>query len=142
MTFMVNFVVDGVPVGKGRPRFTSRGPFVRTYTPKKTMDYEDVVRETARLAMGETKPLETAVTIYLYIRMPIPASYSKARTKDCLMGVEKHTKKPDWDNVAKAITDALNGIVYVDDCQIVSAHIKKLYGADPCVDVLVKEELE
>lgn len=141
MTFMVNFVVDGVPVGKGRPRFAKRGNFVQTYTPQKTKDYESLVVEAASLAMGKAEPLTTPIAIYLYIRFPIPVSYSKKRTRDCIEGLERPTKKPDWDNIAKAITDALNGIVYVDDCQIVDAHIRKVYSHTPGVDVLVKEEL-
>jgi len=141
MTFMVNFVVDGVPVGKGRPRFAKRGNFVQTYTPQKTKDYESEVMDAATAAMGKTEPLTTPIAIYLYIRFPIPVSYSKKRTRDCIEGLERPTKKPDWDNIAKAITDALNGIVYVDDCQIVDAHIRKVYSHTPGVDVLVKEEL-
>ncbi len=40
MTFMVNFMVEGTPVPKGRPRFARRGKFVSTYSPKTTVDYE------------------------------------------------------------------------------------------------------
>lgn len=141
MTFMVVFAIDGNPVPKGRPRFAKRGKFVQTYTPQKTKDYEQSVRDAALSAMGSADPLETPVAVYLYIRMPIPASYSKKRVQDCLTGVEMHTKKPDWDNVAKAVTDAMNGIVYLDDCQIVSAHVKKVYSKEPGVDVMVKEVL-
>lgn len=141
MTFMVNFVVDGVPVAKGRPRFAKRGNFVQTYTPQKTKDYESLVMEAATVAMGSAQPLTTPIAIYLYIRLPIPASYSKKRVRDCIEGYEMPTKKPDWDNIAKAVTDALNGICYVDDCQIVNAHVKKVYSHTPGVDVLIKEEL-
>lgn len=138
--FSTNFIVYGVPVAKGRPRFARRGSFISTYTPKKTKDYEDSVREEARIAMGSEKPLETPVSVYLYIRLPIPQSYSKKRTQACLDGLELPIKKPDIDNAAKAVLDGMNGIVYQDDAQIVSLHIKKLYGT-PSVEVLVSEEL-
>lgn len=141
MTLIVRFTVNGNPVGKGRPRFVRRGNFVQTYTPQKTKSYEDSVRESARQAMGSSDPLETPISIYLYIRLPIPASYSKKRTRDCIEGAERPTKKPDWDNIAKAVTDALNGICYVDDCQIVDAHVRKVYSVEPGVDVMLKEEL-
>ena len=49
-------------------------------------------------------------------------------------------KKPDWDNVAKAITDSLNGIVYVDDAQIVSVYVSKRYSAEAGVGVTIREE--
>jgi Holliday junction resolvase RusA-like endonuclease len=142
MTFAVTFTVDGSPVAKGRPRFAKRGKFVQTYTPQKTKDYEALVMDAASDAMGSSEPLETPVAFYLYIHMPIPKSYSKRLRQDCLDGIEKPIKKPDWDNIAKAVTDALNGIVYVDDCQIVTAHVKKAYSDTPRIEVLIQEEIE
>jgi Holliday junction resolvase RusA-like endonuclease len=141
MTFTVIFTVDGNPVAKGRPRFAKRGKFVQTYTPQKTKDYESLVMDSASEAMGASEPLETPVKIFIHIRMPIPASYSKRMRQDCLDQLIRPVKKPDWDNVAKAITDALNGIVYVDDCQIVDAHVTKRYSDVAGVDVIVMEEL-
>ena len=142
MTFMVNFHIPGEPVPKGRPKFTQVGGFARTYTPKKTVDYENIVRVYARDAMGSSEPLETPVGVFLYIRQPIPQSYSKKRREACLSGQEKPAKKPDIDNLAKAILDGLNEIVFKDDAQIVSLHVTKVYASGDGVDVLVKEELE
>lgn len=142
MTFVVTFEIPGLPIAKGRPRFARRGKFISTYTPVKTKTYEDIVRACARAAMGASEPLETPVAAYIYINMPVPKTYSKQRTKDCLSGKEKHTKRPDADNIGKAITDAMNEIIYMDDSQIVELHIKKLYGEEPMVNVLVKEVLE
>lgn len=139
--FSINFLVLGPPVGKQRPRFRRIGNFVQTYTASKTKTYEDLVREQARKAMGDENPLETPVVVCIYIRMSVPKSYSKQRTKDCLEGIEKPTKKPDIDNVAKAVTDAMNEIVYKDDAQIVSMHITKVYAITPAVEVLVSEDL-
>lgn len=143
MTFMVHFHIDGEAVAKGRPKFSQMGGFVRTYTPKKTIDYESRVRATAKAAMGPTDLLETAVGVYLYIRLPIPASYSKKRKEACLSGREKPIKKNgDIDNLAKSILDGMNGVIYKDDCQIVSLHVTKVYASGSGVDVLVREELE
>lgn len=142
MTFMVQFTVDANPVPKGRPKFSKIGGFVRTYTPKKTSDYETIVRETAQQAMGPTEPLETPTAVYLYIRLPIPQSYSKKRKEACLSGQEKPIKKPDIDNLAKSILDGINGVIWKDDSQIVSLHITKVYASGTGVDVLIKEELE
>lgn len=138
---MLQFPIDAPPVPKGRPKFSKIGGFVRTYTPRKTSDYETIVRETARQAMGPTEVLETPVAVYLYIRLPIPKSYSKKRIAACLTGLERPTKKPDIDNLAKSVLDGLNGTVYKDDGQIVSLHVTKVYSASPGVDVLVREEL-
>lgn len=141
MTFAVTFTVDGNPVAKGRPRFAKRGKFVQTYTPQKTKDYESLVMDAASTAMGVTEPLTTPIKVFIHIRMPVPKSASKKMRQDCLDGLLRPTKKPDWDNIAKAITDACNGIVYVDDCQIVDAHVTKRYSDCAGVDVIVMEEL-
>ena len=138
MTFVVTFEVDGVH-GKGRPRFAKRGNFVQTYTDAKTKSYEILIADAAKKAMGSSEPLKTPVSLFCYIRLPIPKSYSKSRLAACLNGLERPLKKPDWDNVAKSVADAMNGIVYVDDCQIVDAHITKVYAASAGVSVLVKE---
>ena len=141
MTFMVNFMVEGTPVPKGRPRFARRGKFVSTYSPKTTVDYETKVAEAAQLAMGSSEPLETPVGAYIYITLPIPASYSKKRKQECLSGNERPTKKSDIDNYCKAVFDGMNGIVFLDDSQIVSLHSTKVYGTIGMVEVMVKEEL-
>lgn len=141
MTFMVNFMVEGTPVPKGRPRFARRGKFVSTYSPKTTVDYETKVAEAAQIAMGSSEPLETPVGAYIYITLPIPTSYSKKRTQACLSGEERPTKKSDIDNFCKAIFDGMNGIVFLDDSQVVSLHSTKVYGTIGMVEVMVKEEL-
>ena len=141
MTFQVFFTLEGTPVPKGRPRFARRGKFVSTYSPKTTVDYETKVSESAKQAMGVTEPLETPLAAYIYITLPIPASYSKKRTAACLAGEERPTKRSDIDNYCKAIFDGMNGIVYVDDSQVVSLHSTKRYGSVGMVEVMVKEEL-
>jgi Holliday junction resolvase RusA-like endonuclease len=141
MSFMVTFMVEGTPVPKGRPRFARRGKFVSTYSPKTTVDYETKVAEAAQLAMGSSEPLETPVGAYIYITLPIPASYSKKRTQACLSGEERPTKKSDIDNFCKAVFDGMNGIVFLDDSQVVSLHSTKVYGTIGMVEVMVKEEL-
>jgi Holliday junction resolvase RusA-like endonuclease len=135
------FIVEGTPVPKGRPRFARRGKFVSTYSPKTTVDYETLVSTSAKQAMGATEPLETPLAAYIYITLPIPASYSKKRTAACLSGEERPTKRSDIDNYCKAIFDGMNGIVYVDDSQIVGLHSTKRYGIIGMVEILVKEEL-
>jgi Holliday junction resolvase RusA-like endonuclease len=138
---IVVYTVYGEPVGKGRPRFARRGTFVSTYTPQKTKTYEDEIRMMAKAAMGASEPLDTPVTVAIYIRVGIPASYSKQKRKDALSGVLKPTKKPDLDNVAKCFLDSMNEIVYLDDKLVVNLHVTKVYAETPAVEVMVKEDL-
>ena len=138
MTFQVTFSVYGQPVGKARPRFTRSG---RTYTPAKTAEYESEIEVMARAAMGSSPPLETPVAVFCYVQVPTPSGLSKTRTKACLDGLERPTKRPDLDNIVKAYLDGMNGVVYLDDKQVVSLHCTKTYGAVGVVNILVKEEL-
>ena len=135
----IHFQVEGDPKGKGRPRFTRAGKFTRVYTDKQTLDYEALIKFFAAEAMGSTDPLETPVSVFLYIRHAVPQSYSKKRTEACLSGLEQPCKKPDIDNITKTYLDGMNGVVFLDDTQVVDLHVKKVYSAVPGVDVMVME---
>ena len=142
MTFMVTFKVDGTPVPKGRARYARRGNFISTYTPEKTRTYETLIRDSAIEAMGASEPLKTPVSLYLYIRVPIPASATKKRLQAISDGSEKPTKKPDASNILKSVEDGMNGVVYHDDSQIINIHVTKVYSSLPGVDICVKECLD
>jgi len=139
---MVTFKVDGVPVPKGRARYVKRGNFVQAYTPEKTRTYETLIKDVARQAMGGSEPLETPVSLYLYIRVPIPASATKKRLQAIADGSEKPIKKPDASNILKSVEDGMNGVVYKDDSQIINIHVTKVFSSEPGVDICVKECLE
>ena len=139
MTLIVTFEVEGDPVPKGRPRFARRGQFVQTYTDAKTIDYETHVAMKARQAIGASEPLQGALTVFLYLRYAVPPSYSKKRKEACLNDLE-YPKRVDIDNCYKSITDAMNGIVYLDDSQIVEAHITKVYHEQGGANVMVQEK--
>ena len=142
MTFMVTFKVDANPVGKQRARYVKRGNFVSTYTPEKTRTYEALIKEASREAMGASEPLETPVTLYLYIRVPIPKSHSKKKVEACLNRLDQPIKKPDASNILKSVEDGMNGIVYKDDSQIINLHVTKVYSTLAGVDICVKECLD
>ena len=125
--------------GKGRPRFARKGTLVKTYTDAKTLTYEKSIQTYAKQAMGSTSPLIGAVAAYLHIGIPIPPSYSKARQIACINGDERPTKKPDIDNIVKAVLDGMNGIVYLDDKQVVDLHLTKVYSSKEGIDIMVKE---
>ena len=93
----------------------------------------------AKAAMGASEALEGALEAFIYVTFQVPASYSKKRTEACLNNTEKHTKKPDLDNVVKICLDGMNGIVFKDDSQITSIHATKVYGEVPKVEVMVRQ---
>jgi Holliday junction resolvase RusA-like endonuclease len=135
----IHFQVEGDPKGKGRPRFSRVGNFTKVYTDKQTLSYEAMIATFAKQAMGGTEPLKTPVSVFLYVRLPIPQSYPKKRKEACLNGSEMPCKKPDIDNIAKTYLDAMNGVIFVDDTQVIDLHVKKLYAAEAGVDVMVME---
>lgn len=141
MSRKIEFFVPGVPVGKGRPRAARRGAGVVMFTPEKTAGYEALVAAAASNAMRVeagplfTGPLEAA----LEMRIPIPASWSKAHKAAALAGTELPTSKPDIDNMAKAILDACNGVVFRDDAQVVMLTATKQFSETPGVRVVIRE---
>lgn len=142
MSMMITFKVDANPVGKQRARYVKRGNYVTAYTPEKTRTYETLIKDSAIEAMGASEPLETPVSLYLYIRVPIPASATKKRLQAIASGDEKPIKKPDASNILKSVEDGMNGVVYHDDSQIINIHVTKVYSSLPGVDICVKECLE
>lgn len=133
----VAFLVPGQPQGKGRPRVGKVAGHVRMFTPPKTESYEALIALFAHQAM-QGRPLITGpVTVALQIGFAIPASWSKKKRAQAEQGAIHPTTKPDVDNVLKAVCDAINGVVWVDDVQVVALAVRKFYGASPGLRVLV-----
>lgn len=117
-------VIPGAPVAKARARVTKRG----AYTPRKTEAAEAAIAWEARRWWGGA-PTQHAVRLDLTFYMPIPASWPKARQRAARDA--HHTVRPDTDNLAKTIKDALNGVVWIDDSQVAELRAVKRYaGAD------------
>ena len=136
---VVKFTVPGVPIGKGRPRVASRGGHARMYTPEKTAAYEGLVAHAGRVAMAGAAPIEGGCSVVLDVCLPVPESWSKKKQAAALAGQVLATKKPDTDNVIKAIFDGLNAVAWRDDVQVVRVTTQKRYGATPGVAVQITE---
>ena len=138
MSFVFSFTVPGEPVAKGRARAFVRAGRVAHYTPEKTGNYEARVSTFAQQAMSGAKPFAGAVALSVVARFSIPASWSKKRRQAAMDGLEYVTKRPDLDNVVKAIKDGMNGIAWLDDSQVVRLmDCRKVYAEQPGVDVIV-----
>lgn len=133
----IQFTVPGEPQGKGRPRFTGQG---RAYTPEKTKAYESLVKA-AFLASGcKAFPPGVPLVIHIDAYYAIPKSASKQKQAQMQNREIRPTKTPDYDNVAKAVSDSLNGLAYHDDAQIVDGRVRKFYDYLPRVEVLITQE--
>lgn len=133
----VSFTVPGEPQGKGRPRIGKVGAHARMFTPAKTVAYEGLVAHAAQQAMAGAAPFEAPCRIELDVLCSVPASWSQKKQAQALTGAIRPAKKPDADNVLKAVCDGMNGVVWKDDVQAVDVLLRKTYAATPGVRVRV-----
>lgn len=145
----IYFRVDGEVVPKARPRFRrvvftdsktqEKKSGVATYTPKKTLSYEQKVKAAYMVECPfgvafPTEPLEIVLNVY----MAMPKSATKKSKLEMLMH-KFPTKKPDADNLLKSVADALNGVAYTDDSQIVSATVRKFWSEQGSAEITLRE---
>lgn len=113
-----SFSVIGRPVAKGRPRFDRRSG--RTYTPKKTREYEEMVGTIAAFRRPARWPLDSEYCVELGVYLP-------------------DARKRDIDNIAKCVLDALNGIAWRDDRQVANLHVTREIDRDnPRVEIRIE----
>ena len=127
-----SFTVMGVPHGKARPRWTPGQH--QPYNPNSNKTYEANIAWCYRRKYHDTFG-DRPIGIYITAFMPIPKSAPKMRVVDMMVNKIRPTVKPDWDNIGKIVCDALNGVAYNDDKQIVTGTVTKLYGTEPKVVV-------
>lgn len=139
---MISIIIPGEPVPQARPRAARIGNSVRFYNTFAVEAYKETVQQCAILAMRGKPPLTGAVALEIKIFRSIPKSWSAAKKAAALRGEIKPTQKPDLSNYIKLLEDALNGIVWKDDSQIVLyKDCSKNFGATPQVEIHVKEVL-
>ena len=118
---MISFTVFGAPATKGSTRaFVPKG-WTRPITTSATKGLKAWESKIAHVAMGHVNGtlLTGPVVMTIAFHLSRPASMKK--------GTVQHTKRPDCDKLIRAATDALIGIVYKDDAQIVSLTATKAY---------------
>ena len=121
----VHFIIPGKPIGKGRPRFTRTG---HCWTPDKTVAYEMDIKRSYWNKYGHRKyEADKALAVDIVLYYPRPKRMAKYKRLMAQKGVLRPIVKPDVDNVIKAILDALNGVAFEDDRQIVQVECEKWY---------------
>ncbi len=134
----VKFTVQGTPVAKGRPKFARRGKFTVAYTPKKTVNYETLVKFAFIQHVGaDFKPFDCPLILRVNAYFPRPKSHYRTGKNAGILkdSAPQHmTNKPDWDNIGK-ITDALNEVAFTDDKLIVTGIVSKHYSDRPRCEV-------
>jgi len=119
-------IIPGPPVAKGRPRVSTRGGIVRTYTPKRTASWEAFAVATMLEHWGQIEPLRGSLRLSIIALFPRP---KRLMWKTRPMPREPHLGRPDADNLAKSVCDALEKWGIHNDSTIWSLEVRKLYAA-------------
>ena len=133
--------VPGSPIGQGRPKFSTINGHAKAYDPEKSRNYKAYVKLLATQAMKEQgfTMIDGPCCLDIMAFFEVPKSKSKKFKERALLGLERPTKKPDIDNIVKALQDALNGLAYKDDSSIVYLSVAKCYSEIPRVEVILRE---
>lgn len=130
------------PKPKLRPRFKVRYNRVLTFTPTETKAFEaEIAKYYTLVSKGFIYDQHKPINVTLHFALPIPKGTSKKKVAAMVEGLELPTKKPDIDNLVKSVLDALNGIAWYDDNQIVTLSASKEYSEEPHIDLTVREVL-
>lgn len=121
------------PEPKARPRFWAKNGRSGVYTPEQTRTYEQALQFVMK-AQWQMKPLEGPLEVEVDFFFTRPKSGQRKAIKD-------HIKRPDLDNLMKAVFDAANGILWNDDCQVVRVTATKSYEDTGCIILQVKRAL-
>lgn len=132
------FTFDIEPTPQLRPRVSSRGGYVRVYDPPKVKNFKNLLRSLADDQYARP-PLIGPLSVSLTFYRPVQKSISKTERKRRLSNQSKPVVKPDTDNYIKSTLDALNGVLWHDDSQIVKITGEKRYGDHPRITVGVKQ---
>ena len=125
----MEFELGVIPTAQARVRHgISRGGFVTAFKAGSQIRNEQTL-EAVLLPYKPDTPVRVAVSVSFTAVLPLPQSVSKKRKQAMLEGAELPVKKPDIDNLAKQLLDAMTRLQFwEDDKQIAELHCKKIYG--------------
>lgn len=134
--------IPGEPCSQGRPRFARRGNFVVAYDPTKSKNWKATAQVHMIAVMDSlaaSKPFTGPLSVRVTARFTCPKTDFRKRYPR----FERwHAKRPDAENIAKAVLDAATGVVYGDDSQVAYLTVLKriaAQGAAPEVILEVEE---
>jgi Holliday junction resolvase RusA-like endonuclease len=145
---MIQIVIDGFAQAQRSPQGVIVPPLpptmrrrhsVRMYTPAEVRTWQTTARVLAAEKMRGQNPLGGALEVIIWVYLVPPSSLSLKKRALSLDGRLRPVTRPDCDNYAKAVLDALNGIVWLDDSQIVALHVYKFYAEKPRVQVKIDQ---
>lgn len=133
------YVIPGPAVPQGRPRLTTIHGHARAYTPAQTRKYQAYVRACVMEQGRPKEPLMGVLRVDTVEYRAMPKAFGKEKRARAMRGDIRPGKRPDMDNIEKTIWDALTGLVWKDDAQVVDGTRSKFYSDAPRVEVIVEE---
>lgn len=138
----MQFEIIGATVGKSRPKFSTVHGYAQAIKAKDDVIYENLVKISFQQAKsGDYGLFDKPIKMKIEAFFDIPKTFSKKKIIEAAEGRICPQKKPDVDNIAKIICDALNKVAYKDDTQIVELTIIKKYAVEPKVKITLEEYL-
>ena len=140
----ITFYAAGLPKGQPRPKAFARGGHASVYDPATAEGWKSQVAEAAKSHLP-TIPLAMPLQLHLEFFMPRPSChYTSGNRSRPLKAAAPgyHTGKPDADNLAKAVMDALTILrMWHDDAQVADLRVRKLYtdGRPPGCLITIRE---
>jgi Holliday junction resolvase RusA-like endonuclease len=134
---IIEFEIPGEPQGKRRARFVRAGHFIKSYAEPKCVSYETYIREMFCIAYPEFVPVEGQLAVEIKAFCGMPKSVSKKKRALMENGEIRPAKRPETDNIAKVILDALTGLAFKNDSQVTRLLVEKSYSDRPRVEVEV-----
>lgn len=131
------FTFEIEPVPQLRPRVSSR-PYLRVYDPPKVKQFKSLLRSLAANQYARP-PLIGPLSVSLTFYRPVQKSISKTERERRLSNQSKPVVKPDTDNYIKSTLDALNGVLWHDDAQIVKITAEKRYSENGKIVITVTQ---
>ena len=135
---MIEFTVPGeaAPQGSKRAVRSRGGRILLLESSARVKPYRAVFALAARQAWTEP-PATGPVAVELLFRFVRPASHytAKGALRDA---APRHVGKPDIDKLCRAVLDALTGIAYADDSQVVALDASKVYGPTASTEIFIK----
>ena len=133
----MRLVFEIEPIAQARPRAVRMSKGVRMYDPKKTADFK---KQLHLLALAKhVVPIKEALSVEIWFYRAVQKSISKKEHLRRTTGHVRPTVKPDTDNYIKSTLDALNGILWRDDAQIVDLTAHKFYSDNPRIEIELEE---
>ena len=128
----LSYTIYLVPKGTPRPRSGKNGVFYVKGASDNKKIFKEFIRD------NDITLISTPTKFHCISYLPIPSSMSNVEKILAELGFIRPTSKPDWDNIAKAYCDMIQGLLLYDDSLVVEGSSKKFYSVKPRIEIIIE----